>query len=307
MAKAPRYEGLTLETTPAEAARAVIRPLLAAAIRESPAVLFEQDVRATHDMRVALRRLRTALALFARLLPADGAAHQRRSLRRLARRLGEVRDADVHLGELRGALGGATAAETSGIAAAIEALVAARRAALARFAIELSQFDREGLEALADAAEGGGTLPKFVRRTLRKRFRSVTHQAAKAFPAGGAEAVHALRKRLKALRYALEFFDSLIGPAGAQALDALGALQDRLGTIADADAFARTYAHLGKHMGRDDPRSAGLAACRATAALRREDALAKLSTLWSEDGGYPERLAASISSALGSLSPKSEA
>jgi CHAD domain-containing protein len=152
MAKAPRYDGLTLDMPPAGAARAVLAPLLDAALREAPAVLREQDVRATHDMRVALRRLRSGLETFAKVLPQDRGQACARSVRRLARRLGAVRDADVHLAELRAALGGATAAETPGIAYAIDALVQRRRAALARFAIELSQFDRDAIAAtIADA------------------------------------------------------------------------------------------------------------------------------------------------------------
>jgi CHAD domain-containing protein len=151
MAKAPRYEGLTPETSVADAARAILGSLLEAALREAPAVLHERDVRATHDMRVALRRLRTALATFGDCFDERAVRTQARVLRRLARRLGQVRDADVHLAELRSALTGATAAESAGIAYAVEALTSRRSAALAEFAIELSQFDRAAFAASFDA------------------------------------------------------------------------------------------------------------------------------------------------------------
>jgi len=101
-------------------------------------------------MRVALRRLRSALATFAGVFPPARLRAQERAVRRLSRRLGAVRDADVHLAELRAALGGATADEVPGILYAIESRSAARRSALARFAIELSQFDRDELAALID-------------------------------------------------------------------------------------------------------------------------------------------------------------
>jgi CHAD domain-containing protein len=311
MAKAPRYDGLTPETTPADAAGAILEPLLAAALREAPAVLREQDVRATHDMRVALRRLRSALETFAACFPAKRVKARTRALRRLARRLGEVRDADVHLAELRAALAGATANETTGITYAIETLVAARRAALARVAIELSQFDRA---APLGAAAGGGSktassLRTFSRHTIRKRLRAALHSAKAAFPKGSAAELHALRKDLKNLRYNLEFFTTLFGSAGSEALDLLGGVQERLGTIADADAFAATYAALLAGLGPADPRLPGLAACRSAARARRRKVLAGLRKLWSGDDAdaYPGRLAASISSALGSLSPKPEA
>jgi CHAD domain-containing protein len=142
MAKAPRFGGLTPDLPLGEAARLILRQLFDAALAEAPAVLHEHDARATHDMRVALRRLRSGLESFENEFRRTPLRVERHALRR-ARRLGEVRDADVHLARLRGALAGATAAEAPGIGYAIEAAIAQRRGALAAFAIELSQFDRE--------------------------------------------------------------------------------------------------------------------------------------------------------------------
>jgi CHAD domain-containing protein len=152
-------------------------------------------------------------------------------------------------------------------------------------------------------------LRKFARRTLRGRLRKLLRRAATALSGGDAAALHALRKECKGLRYNLEFFESLLGPGGAEAIELLTRVQDRLGTVADADAFGRTYAALLDGLKPDDPRRAGLLACRQSARARREKALASLGKSWSAEPGeaYPERLAASISSALGSLSPKSEA
>ena len=48
-----------------------------------------------HDLRVASRRLREGLALFERLFPPDAYRKHYRSVRRIARRLGDVRNADV--------------------------------------------------------------------------------------------------------------------------------------------------------------------------------------------------------------------
>jgi CHAD domain-containing protein len=148
MAKAPRFGGLTPDLPLGEAARSILRQLFDAALAEAPGVLNDHDARATHDMRVALRRLRSGLDAFEHEFPRAPLRLERHALRRLARRLGEVRDADVHLARLRGALAGATAAEAPGIGYAIEASIAQRRSGLAAFAIELSQFDRERFGAL---------------------------------------------------------------------------------------------------------------------------------------------------------------
>ena len=146
MAKA-RYDGLMPEMAAGQAGRVILRALLTAVLAEAPGVL-RNDVEATHDMRVAIRRLRTAMSTFSGTLPNKVAADQRRATRRIGRRLGSVRDADVHLAVLRSALTGATEAEVPGIAYAIETLGARRRRSLAEFAIEYSQFDGDGLLAM---------------------------------------------------------------------------------------------------------------------------------------------------------------
>jgi CHAD domain-containing protein len=151
LAKAPRYEGMTAATTAGQAARTVLGALLEAVLADAPAVLSGEDVRATHDMRVAIRRLRSALATFRRCAPRKSWAELATATKRIGRKLGAVRDADVHLAALRAALAGAAAGEAAGISYAIDALTARRRRDLADFAIELSQFDRRGFARFVDA------------------------------------------------------------------------------------------------------------------------------------------------------------
>jgi len=143
LAKAPRIEGLDADMPLKTAARVLLRAHLKAVLSPAPDVLRGDDTKAVHDMRVAIRRLRSAMATFADCFPKRRWRMLRRKTRRIGSKLGEVRDADVHLGALRGTLGGATAADRPGIAHAIELLGARRRRSLAEFAIELSQFDRE--------------------------------------------------------------------------------------------------------------------------------------------------------------------
>jgi len=150
LAKAPPFDGLTADASLERAARTILPALLDAVLAETPAVLHGDDVRATHDMRVAIRRLRTALDTFGDELSRKPLRKYAYATRRIGRRLGRVRDADVHLAVLRGALGGATANEAAGAGYAIERLLARRWQALSEFAVELSQFDRDGLTALLD-------------------------------------------------------------------------------------------------------------------------------------------------------------
>ncbi|MFY9779284.1 MAG: CHAD domain-containing protein [Candidatus Baltobacteraceae bacterium] len=308
MAKAPRYEGLERDTSLKEAARAVLGPLLAAVLQEAPAVLRGDDVEATHNMRVALRRLRVALATFRDCFPKKRLREQLRTTKRIGRKLGEVRDADVHLAALRTALGSATSDEHAGVAHALEKLAAGRREALAAFAIELSQFDRAGLAELieSDGKAAEAPLRSVLPRILRRRLRRLLEEAEDARESGAPSDLHALRIEGKHLRYNLEFFREPLGPASADALTLLAHLQERLGTIADLDAFERYYRGLLEGVAGDDPRAAGLRA-RLTAARReRERALDTLRHRWLKaQPPYPERLTASISASLASLSPSS--
>lgn len=149
-AKPSRYPRFTPETPVRLAARAILRTLLAAIAEEAPAVLRGDDAKATHDMRVAIRRLRSAMDTFEHHFPRKRLRRYARETRLLGRRLGGVRDADVHLAALREALAEASTEERDGIAFAIESIAARRRQDLERFEAEFTQFDRAGFEGMID-------------------------------------------------------------------------------------------------------------------------------------------------------------
>src|SRR5438093_237751 len=97
--RVPQRVGLVLspDDGAAVAARVVVRFHLRAFVRVEPAARAG-EVEPVHQLRVATRRLRTALRLFAPLLPARFAAAAHRDLAWLATAIGAVRDLDV-LGE----------------------------------------------------------------------------------------------------------------------------------------------------------------------------------------------------------------
>lgn len=114
-----------------------------------------------------------------------------------------------------------------------------------------------------------------------------------------------MRIDVKRLRYNLEFLITLARTEALVALDLLAVSQERLGALADADTFAKTYATLAEGVAAGDPREPGLTSLRASAERDRVRALDAVRALWSEDGArYPERLAASISATLDSASAK---
>ena len=150
MAKPPRFDGLTPQTELTHAAAVILGTLHEQFLSHAPEALRGDDVEAVHDMRVALRRVRTALRTFGACFPRRRIGAYVQTARHVARRLGAVRDADVHLAYLRSALAGASTREQPGVQFAIEALAARRRRALAEFAIEFSQYDRDELGRLVE-------------------------------------------------------------------------------------------------------------------------------------------------------------
>src|SRR2546428_1811862 len=141
--RVPQRVGLVLspDDGAAVAARVVVRFHLRAFARVEPAARAG-EVEPVHQLRVATRRLRAALRLFAPVLPARFAAAAHRDLAWLATAIGAVRDLDV-LGEtlrkqavrldpeLRraaGPLGGAPHEQPEGTPAGAGSRVAGQRA-----------------------------------------------------------------------------------------------------------------------------------------------------------------------------------
>ena len=105
MAKARDVSGLEPRTPYRLAAAATVRVRADELFDHADGVLDTTDIERVHDMRVATRRLRAVLEIFAPCFP--GSAHREvlRDVKRLADALGERRDPDVALQGLEGVEG----------------------------------------------------------------------------------------------------------------------------------------------------------------------------------------------------------
>jgi CHAD domain-containing protein len=111
-------------------------------------VLDTVDIERVHDMRVATRRLRAVLEVFAPCFPKQPLTAALRDVKALADALGERRDPDVHLEAMR-AFGG-----VEPLVERLRERQAAGNAALAAALETVDASDLRGrLLALADAAE----------------------------------------------------------------------------------------------------------------------------------------------------------
>ena len=118
-------------------------------------VLDTSDVEAVHDMRVATRRLRAALEIFAPAFPRSPFKSALQDVKALADALGERRDPDVQLAALEDLAAALPAAQEPGLEALAERLRARQERANAALAGVLAHAERSGLrERLLALAAG---------------------------------------------------------------------------------------------------------------------------------------------------------
>ncbi|MBJ7452312.1 MAG: CYTH and CHAD domain-containing protein [Blastococcus sp.] len=203
---------------------------------------------AVHKMRVATRRLRSALTTFKPLFAADMVRPLRGELKWLAGELGAARDAEVMRDRVRSAVEAeSTAVELGPVAEVAGAeLSDAYRRAHDRVLAELDgeRYHRllAGLDELVTspplteraAAPAGKALPKRVARSYAG-VRSLVEDAA-ARPAGAEreELLHDARKAAKASRYAGESVSRVFGADATAFAQAMEAVQEALGEHQDS-------------------------------------------------------------------------
>jgi CHAD domain-containing protein len=143
-----------------------------------------------------------------------------------------------------------------------------------------------------------------IRRIVERSLKRIVREGARAVASGKDNDLHALRIDVKRLRYTLEFASPIFGDALREPLALLALGQERLGALADADTFGRTYAVMLDGIAPSSELRPGLERLCNDAARERVRALEAVRALWNDPEGasYPEKLAASISTVLGSLS-----
>jgi CHAD domain-containing protein len=129
VARAREVPGFDCEEPFGRSAARVVEVRAAEVFEHSAGVLDTAEIEHVHDMRVATRRLRAALEVFAPCFPAK---RHRRALKRvkaLADALGERRDRDVSIEFLERFAADAPEADRAATAALIERLRAEQRQA----------------------------------------------------------------------------------------------------------------------------------------------------------------------------------
>lgn len=234
-AKAP---SLSLEQTPVEAFRTIALACLEHFQRNEPGLLNGSSPEFVHQARVALRRLRSAIKLFAPVLPPEFVAAYGKTWQTLAGALGDARNWDVFLSETLPPIQAAFPDNAD-----IRRLrnEGKRRAKAARQAITRLLAGREYPRLLVEFTAAiyalGDVQPIPLLDFARSRIRSHSQRArklAQTHATLNAAERHRMRISFKKLRYSLEFFEALLPKKRlAASLSALNQLQDELGLIND--------------------------------------------------------------------------
>jgi inorganic triphosphatase YgiF len=222
-----------------------------------------EDPEGVHQMRVGVRRLRSALSVFKRVLPALHLERLRGELKWLGGELGQARDLDVFTEEF------------------LEPIfrVRCQDPALKRLRDEAQTMRREAQDRVREAIRS----PRYTRLMLdlgrwlaRAEWRDQPLSASSALlfqPAEGfaqkllakqrrrarrlgrdlanapIETKHALRIQLKKLRYASEFFRGLFPARDARRyISRLSKLQDSLGHLNDVATAERQLSRILEHL-----------------------------------------------------------
>lgn len=233
---------------------AAFRRLALAGVRQwqanANAAMSQEDPEFIHQMRVALRRLRSLLRLMAPALPPEFVEEWNCRLRDETNRLGRARDLDVLLETILAPVEAAAEppAGLAGLRARGEAARArARKETVAALAtgthgLALLGFSAALYRLSTSALDRSVDLPTFARLQLERLRKGARRRLEEVREDASPEHLHALRIALKRLRYGLEFFQ----PLGARRplrrlLRALAEAQDSLGYLHD---LAEARQHL---------------------------------------------------------------
>jgi triphosphatase len=254
---------LEAEATVDQAIQAVLRNCLQHWCANEAATLDGSDPEGVHQMRVAIRRLRSAFSIFGRLIDPAQRAWLSGEAKTIVNGLGPARDWDVFLTELLAPVRAARQ-DDAGLARLAAAAEDARTRgyAQARAAIEARSYTRYVLQ-LGRWIEACGwrdqptergvawldrPIVEFATHLLGRRQRKALKRG-RQFEQLSPEERHRLRIALKKLRYATEFFEALYPKKHTKPyLAALKDLQDGLGHLNDVSVAQRLIDSLvGEH------------------------------------------------------------
>ncbi len=288
----PRFSGFTPKSRARDVVQAHLIEQIDVIINRDPQVRTDEPD-AVHKMRVATRRLRSALATFRPLLDRSQTDPIRDELKWIATELGGARDAEV----LRERLLAEVAAEPDelvlgGIAARISTELRGRHAkahADLVASLDSTRYYRllDRLDALAldppFTAEGDRKARRVLTRCVRKAYRRVSRLVEAGPPTDPRQRdawYHEIRKAAKRLRYAGESVAPAFGAKASLLAERAEALQEALGEHQDSVVARTVLRELGVRLHLDGDNAFTIGRLHALEQTRGDRAIADFERTW---------------------------
>lgn len=221
-------------------------------------VVRDLDSEFLHDLRIAVRRTRSGLALAGDALPDGLVARFGGEFKWLGQLTTPVRDLDVCLEGLAASvsdIGAGQAGAFGPFRGYLERCRGAARPELLaglqspRFAALLTDWRAALDDVPAQSLEGERSVAELAAARITRGYKRIVKPGTAITPTSAAEDLHELRKRCKELRYLLEYFASLHPPAPHRAMiKELKSLQDCLGRFQDSQFQRQAIASLADQM-----------------------------------------------------------
>ncbi len=267
MAKAEQIVGIECDGGAREAVPLVLGPRLEEMCLLRRAALDFRDPEGVHDMRVASRRVRSALRDFAPHLRKTRIAPSTKHLKEIADKLGVVRDCDVAIIALEKLQKKADPEISSGLQRIIDdqkAKLDPARKELGQALNykNLSELKRNFRHAVEDALvpqtatkprisgrtlKSGPSYKVFARSTLLKRLKELETLSPSLYEPQKVKPLHEMRIAAKRLRYAMELFAACWCDQFGVFPRQVAQMQSSLGELHDCDLWIE---HFGKRLSR---------------------------------------------------------
>jgi inorganic triphosphatase YgiF len=207
-------------------------------------VLYGEDIEGVHQMRVALRRLRSCLNLYNHLIPYETHTELRNDIKWISEVLGVARDWDVFVHNLQQIQSDTLQNFKSTVAtlqaqAYIEVRQAMRSQRYTRLLLSLGQwlterYWRKNLNANT-LQKLDSPIKDFATKILNKHYQRVSKQG-KNLSQLNPEQLHNLRISIKKMAYGTRFFTALYPSEATRTyVKSLSSLQDELGILNDTN------------------------------------------------------------------------
>lgn len=251
------YKEILSDDSLGEAGRKIFAVQLETMLSHEDGSRTGEDIESVHKMRVATRRMRSLFKLIGAAYTPKTVTKYNRGLRDIARALGAIRDLDVLIVDLEDfhkTLSDDDKAVMVSIIKKLDKRRAKNRATLNKL-FDSSSYRKFLKKFGAFTAKTGKGIAPLEREEIPHQVRHVLPillyerlGAVRAYETvlddAEDETLHALRVEYKQLRYAVEFFEPVLGASAEKFVKEVKAMQDLLGRFNDISVFTDYMNHI---------------------------------------------------------------